>query len=586
MQVTTERQENCVVKLTIEVDERSTNNYLQRAARALSRQYRLPGFRPGKAPYRVVVQRLGIESVQAQVVEQFGDQIFEQGLEESELEPITQASLEEVTWDPTLALHLTVPVGPDVNLGAYEDIRIPWQVSEVSDEDLDAALARLQQQQAERQEIERPAELGDQIVADITAKVNDETVLENTGRELILDAESPYPVPGFGEAVAGMQVDETREFTLTYPEDHYNKDIAGQEGHFEVHVSEIRAEILPDLDDEFAMSVGDYEDLADLKVKLRQSLQEEAENAAEQVFEEALWQELLETAEIEYPEVYVDREAEMMKNQFAATLQRIKNRRLLEKIAGFLPRTAEIEKVKNHVLRYVDQRKGLDMDSFFQLTNTSEEKWLAEIRPQAIEQMKRRLILGEIVKTLELTVEEDEIEAEIKETLEPMGDQAEAMRELLESENGRLSIEDGLLRQKAMEHLKTLTRVEAEETEAEAQETAGAPVEAKVEETEAEAAEATPEPEEPAEAQAPDAEAEPEPPEAQDETEPKAEAAPGDEDVKAAPEAQPADEVETETEAGEAQVADVATADVAEETAQEVEQDTEPEVQAEDAVEG
>ena len=382
--------------------------------------------------------------------------------------------------------------------------------------------------------------------------MNDETVLENTGRELILDAESPYPVPGFGEAVAGMQVDETREFTLTYPEDHYNKDIAGQEGHFEVHVSEIRAEILPDLDDEFAMSVGDYEDLADLKVKLRQSLQEEAENTAEQVFEEALWQELLETAEIEYPEVYVDREAEMMKNQFAATLQ----------------------------------RQGLDMDSFFQLTNTSEEKWLAEIRPQAIEQMKRRLILGEIVKTLELTVEEDEIEAEIKETLEPMGDQAEAMREVLESENGRLSIEDGLLRQKAMEQLKTLTRVEAEETEAEAQETAGAPVEAKVEETEAEAAEATPEPEEPAEAQAPDAEAEPETPEAQDETETNAEAAPGEEAVQAAPEAQPADEVETETEAGEAQVADVATADVAEETAQEIEQDTEPEVPAEDAVEG
>jgi trigger factor len=518
VQVTTERQENCIVKLTIEVDESSANNYMQRAARALSRQYRLPGFRPGKAPYNVVVQRLGIESVQAQVVEQFGDEIFEQGLKESELEPVATASLDDVSWDPSLALHLTVPVGPEVNLGAYQDIRIPFHVPEVTDEDLEAALARLQQQQAERQAAERPAELGDQVVADITALVEDETVLENTGREIILDAESPYPVPGFAQAVVGMQVDETREFTLAYPEDHYNKDIAGKEGHFEVRVSEIRAEVLPELDDEFAMSVGDYEDLADLKVKLRQSLQEEAENAAEQTFEEELWQALLETAEIEYPEVYVDRETERMQSQFSGTLQ----------------------------------RQGLDMETFFQLTNSSEEKWRAEIRPQAIEQMKRRLILGEIAKTLELTVDADEIQAEIEETLEPLGDQADSMRELLESENGRLSIEDGLLREKAMEHLKTLTRVEAEETEPGVKEAAEEPVQADVE-----GPEAATESEPPAETQVSDAETEPEAPKAEE----------GAED-----------------EAEDAAVSAVATAEIKDDTAQEIEQDAEPEpkAQAED----
>jgi trigger factor len=443
VQVTTERQENCIVKLTIELDERSTNNYLQRAARALSRQYRMPGFRPGKAPYNVVVQRLGIESVQAQVIEQFGDQVFEEGLKESELEPIDQASLDEVTWDPSLALHLTVPVAPEVRLGDYQEIRIPWQAPEVGDTELDEALTRLQRQQAERQASERPAELGDQIVADITAKVKDEVILENTAREMILDAESPYPVPGFAEAVVGMQVDETREFTLAYPEDHYNKDIAGQEGHFEVHVSEIRAEILPELDDEFAMSVGDYEDLEDLKAKLRQSLQEEAENRAESEFEESLWQELIERAQIDYPEVYVDREVEMMESRFGSQLQ----------------------------------RQGMDLDSFFQLTNTTAERWRADMRPQAIEQMKRRLILAEVVKTQEIAVDDAEIEAEIEETLEPMGDQADSMRELLESENGRLSIEDGLLRRKAMEYLKSIARVEASDAEGATAETADAEAE-------------------------------------------------------------------------------------------------------------
>jgi trigger factor len=519
VQVTTERQENCVVKLTIELDERSTNDYLQRAARALSRQYRMPGFRPGKAPYNVVVQRLGLESVQAQVIEQFGDRVFEEGLKESELEPIDQASLDEVTWDPSLALHLTVPVAPEVKLGDYQEVRIPWRAPEVGDAELEEALTRLQRRQAERQASERPAELGDQIVADITAKVKDEVVLENTAREIILDAESPYPVPGFAEAVVGMQVDETREFTLTYPEDHYNKDIAGQEGHFEVHVSEIRAEVLPELDDEFAMSVGDYEDLEDLKAKLRQSLQEEAENQAEGEFEETLWGALVEMAQIDYPEVYVDREVEMMESRFGSQLE----------------------------------RQGMDLDSFFQLTNTTAERWRADMRPQAIEQMKRRLILAEVVKTQEIAVDDAEIEAEIEKTLEPVGDQADSMRELLESENGRLSIEDGLLRQKAMDYLKSITRVEAPADE-----------EAPAEGATAEAAEAEPEA-----AREPDAEA----------SEPVAEVE---------PEAQAASEMPEDAEVQDAPEDAVAPADSAEVAAEDDESpgpDDEPEIDAESETE-
>ena len=106
MKVTTERQENCVMKLDISVEPEEENAYLRRSARTLSREYRIRGFRPGKAPYNVVVQRLGMEMVRAQVVEQFGDQIFEEGLAKSELEPVDQASLQDVTWEP-LTLHLT-----------------------------------------------------------------------------------------------------------------------------------------------------------------------------------------------------------------------------------------------------------------------------------------------------------------------------------------------------------------------------------------------------------------------------------------------------------------------------------------------
>jgi trigger factor len=432
LKVTTERQENCIVQLTISVDERTEHDYLRRAARALSRNYRLPGFRPGKAPYSVVVRRLGIDTVHAQVVEQYGDRIFEEGLEESGLEPAAQASLEEITWDP-LTLHLKVPVGPQVHLGDYRDMRIPWEESEISDEDLDEELLRLQKEQSEWRPDDRPAELGDQVVLDITGKVQDDIVLENTAREMILNADSPYPIPGFAEAVVGMKPGETREFDLTYPEDHYNAEIAGQEAHFEVRLNEIRVEVLPLLDDEFAMSVGDYDDLEDLKTQVRQSLQENAERNAEQAYEEKMWEALFETANIEYPQIYVDREVESIKQQFGQQLQ----------------------------------SQGMDLDSYFQLTNSTEEAWATQMRPSAEDRLKHNLILAEVIKQETLQAEEEEIETQINELLESLGEQADEIRETLSSPMGKMRIAEDLMIQKALDKLKAIARGQEPTEEAE-----------------------------------------------------------------------------------------------------------------------
>jgi trigger factor len=435
VQVTTERQENCIVKLTIEVDERKTREYMQRAARTLSRRYRLPGFRPGKAPYSVVVRNLGIESVQSQVLDQFGDAVFEEGLEESELEPAAQASLEDVTWDP-FTLHLSVPIQPQVDLGAYRDIRIPREVAEVTDAEVQEALERLQKEQAENEPKEGAAELGDQVVLDITGTVDGETVLENTAREMVLDDQARYPLPGFAEAVVGMAADETRTFTLTYPEDHYNADVAGQEAEFKVHLSEVRSEVLPELDDEFAIMVGDYEGLEDLEAKLRQNLEEQAEAAADGAFEEAMWDALLSTASVEYPEVSVDQEIDEYQRQFEMQLR----------------------------------QQGMDVDSFLQLTNTTPEAWREQIRPQAVERLKRRQILTKLIEVEEIEVTDEEVEAQIERVLEPMGDRADDMRDLLNTDHGKLSIKQDLLIDKAQDLLKTLLLADAESGEAKAAE--------------------------------------------------------------------------------------------------------------------
>lgn len=425
MRVTTERQENCIVQLTISVDEAKENEYLRRSARGLSRRYRIRGFRPGKAPYSVIVQRLGIETVQAQVIDQFGDEIFEQGLEESGLDPFDQASLRDVTWEP-LTLHLNVPVGPETHLGDYRAMRIPWGVPEVGDKEVDEELLRLQKEQSEWRPDDRPAELGDQVVLDIIGKVEDEIVLQNTSREMVLSADSPYPVPGFVEAVVGMEPEETREITLAYPDDHYNAEIAGKEGHFEVTLREIRVEVLPELDDEFAMVVGDYEDLDDLRSKIRASLEEQAQGRAEQEYEEQIWQELLESATIEYPVVMVDREVETMKSQLGQQLQ----------------------------------QQGMDLDSYYRLAGTNEEAWAQEARPQAEDRVKRALLLSETVEQEELAVAPEEVEAEIEDMVSSLGEQGEQLRELFMTPGGRMSVMERLLTRRAVDRLKAIARGE------------------------------------------------------------------------------------------------------------------------------
>lgn len=437
MKVTTERQENCIVQLTISVDEKTENEYMRRAARTLSRNYRMPGFRPGKAPYNVVLRRLGLETIQAQVIEQFGDSVFEQGLKDSGLEPIDKASLEDVTWEP-FTLHLKVPVGPEVSLGNYRDIQIAWQEPQIGDEELEQELLRLQKEQSDWQSQERPAELGDRAIVDITSKVEDQVVLENTGREMVLNADSPYPIPGFAEAIVGMKAGETREFDLTYPEDHYNVEIAGKQGHFEVQLQEVRAEVLPALDDEFAMSVGDYDSLEDLKAKLQASLLEEAQTKAEDAYEDQIWEKLFEVATVEYPQLLVDQEMEALKSQFEGQLQ----------------------------------QQRIDLETYLQLTNTTQEAWTEQMRPVAEERLKRNLVLGQVVQDEGLQVETEEVETEIEDMARPLGEQGDHVREAFASPMGKLRVTETLLLRKAMDRLKAIARGQeaAQEPQAEAAE--------------------------------------------------------------------------------------------------------------------
>ncbi len=428
MKVTTERLENCIVNLAIEIEEQETEKYMRSAARALSGKYRVPGFRPGKAPYNAVVRQFGIDGIRHQVVDQFGDDIFKQGLEQSRLEPVDQSNLVNVTWEP-LTFHVQVPVGPLVELGDYRSMRIPLNEPVITDEALQEAIERLRHERGEWQDADRGAELGDQVVLDISGTIEDRVVLGNTAREMILNAESPYPVPGFAQQVAGMTAGEQREFDLPFPPDHYNPDTAGKMAHWQVSLHQIRTEKLPPLDDDFAVLVGDYENLADLETKLRQKLLQDAQKQARDDYLEQIWDHLFATAHIEYPKIYVDQEIEMFEQDLENNLK----------------------------------SRNISLEDFFKLTNTTQEAWRERIRPQAETRLKQRLILSQVIAQEQIQISESDILDQIEKLVEPLGEQADSVRSRLTTPNGMVMISMDMANDAAVERLIAIARGEAPE---------------------------------------------------------------------------------------------------------------------------
>jgi len=451
LEVSAERLENCQFELTIEVDEERVEQELRRVARRVSKQRRIPGFRPGKAPYDAVLRFFGKNTLYKEALEDLVQAAFKEALEKEGIEPFAQAELVDVQFEP-MVLKMVVPIAPIVELGDYRQLRLTPPEVTVSDEEVEATLESIQAQHGQWQPVERPAQLDDQVIVDIESTVEGEVVLSNQERALILQAESPYPLPGFNEQIAGMVIGEDREFDLTYPENLANEKLAGKESHFKVHLHDLKELVLPELDDDMAKTVGDFETFDDLKAKVRESLQAEAEQEAESRFASEVLTATVERAWIEFPPVLLERELDS---------------RLEE---------------QDRIFR---QREGLNLDTWLEMNKKSKQEYRDELRPQAAERLKRGLVLGKVVELESIAVEEEEVEDQIERLSLPFGEQADKARDVFSSPDNMRSIASDLLTNKALQRLLAIARGEVEDEIDEVDETAGSE-EARASEDEAE----------------------------------------------------------------------------------------------------
>jgi trigger factor len=441
MKVTTERLENCQVNVIVEMDAADIDKELRQTARMISRSYNIPGYRRGKAPYHAVVRIFGKEALQQQMLEEYGQELYEKALEEIEYEPYEVGELQDVEWDP-FRMTVLLPIKPESDLGDYRAVRVPFAPDPVTEEDVDQRLEDLQREHGQWVPVERPAALGDQVVLDFEAMVGDEMIMNQEGHEMILEAGSSIPMAGFHEEIVGLAPDETKTFLLTVPEDDLEESAAGQEATVDVTLHTVREEDLPPLDDELAMMVGDYDTLDDLRASIRDELESTALHQVESEYLDNVLEAMIEAAvKVEYPPQAVDREIDLALGQMERNLA----------------------------------SQGMQLDAFLNMIGKTRQAYREDIRPSAEERLRKRLVLNEIARLEGLEADPEDVEAQIERLVVVAGSSGDQMREMLDSPEGRLSIADDLIIEQAQELVTQIGKGEApplereEESEEDAQ---------------------------------------------------------------------------------------------------------------------
>ncbi len=498
LKIQTEQDDQRQLLMTIEVPEDRVEKQMRQTARKLAREVNIPGFRKGKVPYPVLLKRLGRDALRTEAVEDMLQSVFTEALDEVDPDIYAPANFDDMEMEP-LVLKFTIPLTPEVELGAYRELRKEIEQVEITEEAIAEALERIQTQHQELEAVERSVEVGDMVTlsgkgellpaaAEETEEAEEvedtetaESEAEDTNTEiddpedniifnsesvdLIMEAKQLFWGEDFVNNIAGMSAGDEKTFNITFPEDFEEEDLAGREATFTINVLNVRSRNLPPLDDELAKLEGTFETLDELRESIREELQKNAESEAKNSLIEGMIDDLLEDAKLVYPPAAVEAEIDGMLNNF-----------------------------KNQVTR-----AGWSWEDFLQLQSTQEEQLRENFREGAEEQLKRQLVLRQFIMDEKLRVTEEDIDAIIDERVSQFGDNEallQGMRDYYRSGPGFDMLSSEVLMDKAYERIEAVLTGNAPdlaELEAEAEAAEAETAEEGDSEVEEETAESTPE---------------------------------------------------------------------------------------------
>ncbi|MGE3911731.1 MAG: trigger factor [Chloroflexota bacterium] len=435
MKVAAQEIENSQVVLDIEVEDERLERAVDQAYRRIVQRINVPGFRKGKAPRALVERMVGRAALVEDAVEQLVPQVVEDAVKQQELQMVARPNLEVVSIEP-LQVKATVPVQPKVELGDYKSLSIEATPAEVTDEQIDAVVTRLQESNATYEPVERAVEMGDRVAIDVLAKSGETTVMESKDAEYVVDAEGPQPADGFADALIGQAAEETRTFTLKLPEDYRNKDLAGQDAEFTVTVNWVKAKIVPPLDDDFASVVGtEFESMDALRAAIKENLSAREEHERRVAHEEKVVDSVVEQASVDLPPQLVEEEAGRLVQQLAQNLE----------------------------------RQGIPLQTYLRFTQKTEEQFRAEMMAQAERSVRRSEVLNAVALAEGFTITDDEIREQLTASLDDTNESRRLIRDSMRRPEVKERFAASMRRERAVRFLlETVGGVDFAALEAEA----------------------------------------------------------------------------------------------------------------------
>ena len=394
-----EKKENNTAQFQVESDAAEFEAAVEAAYRKNKGSINIPGFRKGKAPRAIVEGMYGPEVFYQDAMDELAPAAFEKGLAEGALRIVGQPAIEnvEVTEARTVLYTFAVSLYPEVTLGQYKGLKAPKDVTEVSEEEVAEEVEKTRKQNARKVSVEdRPARMGDVANIDFDGYMNGERFDGGKGENYDLELGSNSFVPGFEEQVVGMQIGEEKELNITFPE-HYVENLAGKDVVFKVKLNSLTFPELPELDDEFAKDVSEFDTLDEYKADLRKTLQERYEEQAENAFRSLIMKQAADNMTVEVPDAMIQEKAEEIVRNYAANF-------------GLTDHNVEMDKLVRML--------GLDAETMNQ-----------SILPSAEFQVRTDLLLEAVAKAENIELTEEETDAYLQRIAESVNAKPEEIRE-------------------------------------------------------------------------------------------------------------------------------------------------------------
>ncbi|TCK90601.1 trigger factor [Natranaerovirga hydrolytica] len=412
MNVNVEQLEKSMVKLTIEVDADRFEEGLKKAYNKNKGQISLPGFRKGKVPRAMIEKNYGPGIFYEDAANDIIPEAYDKAVQEQDLEIVSRpdVDVEQIEKGKSFIFTATVAVKPEIELGEYKNIEVEKVEAEVTDEEIQGEIDNVREQNSRLISItDRPIKKDDQVVIDFEGFIDGEAFEGGKAEEYALTIGSNSFIDNFEDQLIGKNIDDEVEVNVNFPENYQKEDLQNKPAMFKVKIKEIKEKELPEVDDEFAKDVSEFDTLDEYKEDIKAKLKERKENEAKQQKQEKVVDAIIENSTIELPEPMVDMQIDQMAQDLEQRLQ----------------------------------YQGLNLEQYLQMMGQNRMTFNDQLRPEAEKRIKSRLVLENIVKAENIEVTEEEINEEIKKMAEMYKIEEDKIKEMIvdqEKENMKIDI--------------------------------------------------------------------------------------------------------------------------------------------------